>query len=79
MRQGWLGTVGVALLLGTAAPRPVAAQGEPGPYARIAILRPHDGDTVDFEAGYLLIAKTTIEILTLRPTMSLGLAWPARP
>jgi hypothetical protein len=23
-----------------------------GPYARIAILRPHDGDTVDFEAGY---------------------------
>jgi len=24
-----------------------------GPYARIAILRPHDGDTVDFEAGYV--------------------------
>src|SRR5712692_7991689 len=24
-----------------------------GPYARIAILRPHDGDTVDFEAGYI--------------------------
>jgi hypothetical protein len=24
-----------------------------GPYARIAILRPHDGDTVEFEAGYL--------------------------
>jgi hypothetical protein len=23
-----------------------------GPYARIAVLRPHDGDTVDFEAGY---------------------------
>ena len=23
-----------------------------GPYARISILRPHDGDTVDFEAGY---------------------------
>ena len=23
-----------------------------GPYARIAILRPHDGDTVDFEAGF---------------------------
>lgn len=23
------------------------------PYARIAILRPHDGDTVDFEAGYM--------------------------
>lgn len=26
---------------------------ETGPYARIAILRPHDGDTVDFEAGYI--------------------------
>jgi len=23
------------------------------PYARIAFLRPHDGDTVDFEAGYI--------------------------
>jgi hypothetical protein len=29
------------------------AQTERGPYARIAILRPHDGDTVDFEAGYI--------------------------
>ena len=26
---------------------------EIGPYARIAVLRPHDGDTVDFEAGYV--------------------------
>jgi len=26
---------------------------EDGPYARIAVLRPHDGDTVDFEAGYI--------------------------
>jgi hypothetical protein len=25
----------------------------PGPYARIAVLRPHDGKTVDFEAGYI--------------------------
>jgi hypothetical protein len=24
-----------------------------GPYARIAVLRPHDGDSVDFEAGYV--------------------------
>ena len=24
-----------------------------GPFARISILRPHDGDTVDFEAGYI--------------------------
>jgi hypothetical protein len=29
------------------------AQTEPGPYARIAVLRPHDGKTVDFEAGYI--------------------------
>jgi hypothetical protein len=29
------------------------ATAEPGPYARIAVLRPHDGDTVDFEAGYI--------------------------
>ena len=26
---------------------------ERGPYARIAVLRPHDGDTMDFEAGYI--------------------------
>jgi hypothetical protein len=24
-----------------------------GPYARISVLRPHDGDTIDFEAGYI--------------------------
>ncbi len=29
------------------------AQNGSGPYARIGILRPHDGDTVDFEAGYI--------------------------
>jgi hypothetical protein len=29
------------------------AQTEKGPYARIAILRPNDGKTVDFEAGYI--------------------------
>jgi hypothetical protein len=48
---------GTALLLaGAALPITVAAQAEPGapgPYARIASLRPHDGDTVDFEAGYM--------------------------
>lgn len=31
----------------------VQAQTEAGPYARIAVLRPHDGKTVDFEAGYI--------------------------
>lgn len=51
MRLGWLGIVGT-VLLGTASTAPVTAA-EPGPFARIAILRPHDGDTVDFEAGYI--------------------------
>jgi hypothetical protein len=39
----------LALLLAS----PLFAQTEHGPYARIAVLRPHDGDTVDFEAGYI--------------------------
>src|SRR5262249_50953417 len=32
---------------------PLLAQTERGPYARIAVLRPHDGAAVDFEAGYI--------------------------
>jgi len=41
------------LLLSATVPPPLVAQSEKGPYARIAVLRPHDGDTVDFEAGYI--------------------------
>jgi len=38
----------------TAQPGPAGdAQTGRGPYARIAVLRPHDGQTVDFEAGYI--------------------------
>jgi hypothetical protein len=37
-----------ALLVGSS----LFAQTERGPFARIAVLRPHDGATVDFEAGY---------------------------
>ena len=48
VRHTWM-LLGVTLL---AAAVP-AADNERGPYARIAILRPHDGDTVDFEAGYI--------------------------
>jgi hypothetical protein len=33
-----------------ASPTPQTAE---GPYARLAFLRPHDGHTVDFEAGYI--------------------------
>ena len=55
MKHRWLGIVGTLLpvLLGAQpGPRPDAQTGR-GPYARIAILRPHDGHTIDFEAGYI--------------------------
>jgi hypothetical protein len=42
-----------AALLAPLLSAPIAAQTEAGRYARIAVLRPHDGDTVDFEAGYI--------------------------
>jgi hypothetical protein len=42
--------LGVVLTL---LPTFLLARTETGPYARIAILRPNDGDTVDFEAGYI--------------------------
>jgi hypothetical protein len=51
--------VGVALLAGAALPTllvaqtALPAQAERGPYARIAFLRPKDGDTIDFEAAYI--------------------------
>jgi hypothetical protein len=53
MRQCWLRIVGTVLLVATGYPTLLVAQTGRGPYARIAILRPHDGDTVDFEAGYI--------------------------
>jgi hypothetical protein len=53
MKHRWPAIVGAMLLAGAALPTPLVAQTERGPYARIAVLRPHDGDTVDFEAGYI--------------------------
>jgi hypothetical protein len=47
MKHRWLCIVGIVL------PTLLVAQTERGPDARIAILRPHDGHTVDFEAGYI--------------------------
>jgi hypothetical protein len=47
MRHRWLGVIALAL------PTVLAAQDGTGPYARIAVLRPHDGQTTEFEAGYL--------------------------
>src|SRR5215469_4813553 len=45
MRRYALGSMVIPALL--------AAQTGRGPYARIAFLRPNDGQTVDFEAGYI--------------------------
>jgi len=53
MKHRWLGIVGTAVLVATVLPTGLVAETERGPYARIAILRPHDGDTVDFESGYI--------------------------
>jgi hypothetical protein len=59
MNHRWLGIVGAvlpAILAAQPSARNPDVPGVPterGPYARIAILRPHDGDTVDFEAGYI--------------------------
>ena len=47
MTHRWLGVIGVVL------PALLGAQTGRGPYARIAVLRPHDGKSVEFEAGYL--------------------------
>lgn len=53
MKYRLLIIVSFVLFLGAALPTSLVAQADRGPYARIAILRPHDGDTVDFEAGYI--------------------------
>ena len=51
MRHSVLGIAAV-MLMGVGGPA-LFAQSERGPYARIALLRPHDGATVDFESGYI--------------------------
>ena len=47
MTRRWLAIAGAVL------PTMIVAQTERPTFARIAILRPHDGDTIDFEAGYM--------------------------
>jgi len=47
MTHRWLGIVGLVL------PALLGAQTRRGPYARVAVLRPLDGQTVEFEAGYI--------------------------
>jgi hypothetical protein len=51
MRLRWLGLV--STLIPTLLFAQSTAQTERGPYARIAVLRPLDGHTVEFEAGYI--------------------------
>src|SRR5215475_11309379 len=53
MAARWIAVLVTGLLAATTIVRPSIAQSEQGPYARIAVLRPNDGDTVDFEAGYI--------------------------
>jgi hypothetical protein len=55
MEHRWLEIVGTLLptLLLAQSARGAEAQPEKGPYARIAMLRPLNGQTVDFEAGYI--------------------------
>lgn len=48
MKIAWM-----VIVMSTLVSVSLSAQSEKGPYARIAVLRPHDGDTVDFEAGYI--------------------------
>jgi hypothetical protein len=53
MWQSFVRWIGITLCFVAIFPIHLNAQAADGPYARIGILRPHDGDTVDFEAGYI--------------------------
>jgi hypothetical protein len=47
MTRQWLWIMGIVF------PTLLVAQTGEGPYARIAVLRPHDGKSTEFEAGYI--------------------------
>jgi hypothetical protein len=53
MKSRCLPIIVAMLLAGLMSLTQVAAGSEVASYARIAFLRPHDGDTVDYEAGYI--------------------------
>jgi hypothetical protein len=60
MKESWLALVGsvlpslvMAQSAQTAQAGPASTPAEKGPFARIALLRPHEGKTVEFEAGYI--------------------------
>jgi hypothetical protein len=52
MTHRWVGIVGTVLLVVAVLPTCLIAQTGKS-FARIAFLRPHEGDTIDFEAGYI--------------------------
>ena len=66
-------TLWYRMVAGGAAPRYVRLRPRPS----LAALVEAKGELELPEAAYPLIAKSTVEILTLRPTLSLGLASPA--
>jgi hypothetical protein len=86
MKHRWFGIVSTGLLIPTlvsAQSRAQAgAQTERGPYARIAVLHPLNGHTVDFEAGYIRHLAWHQQAKDVWAwygwTMSLGLASPTR-
>src|SRR5262245_391215 len=58
MNHRWLALVGAGLIVPSSAlAQTVASESTTvaasEPFARMAVLRPNDGDTIDFEAGYI--------------------------
>lgn len=59
MNEAWRALVGIGVCVLVTARAGAQSAEVPGidsargPYARIAVLHPHDGDAVDFEAGYI--------------------------
>jgi hypothetical protein len=53
MQQRWSKLLGAALLICGVLSTSASAQTEPGPFARIAIMRAMDGHSVEWEEGYI--------------------------
>jgi hypothetical protein len=53
MNRHWPEILSLALLAAAILPPRLGAESQRGPYARISVLHPREGHTVDFEAGYV--------------------------
>jgi hypothetical protein len=53
MQHRWLGILALILVVAVAPSVHGVTQAEPGPYARIAIMRAIDGHGVEWEEGYI--------------------------